>query len=82
MEFPRAPIDYDVVQPSPPPSLPAKGAPSISNRTVKEYDPEDTWGGWPKPPPGQIGSQYQAMLDDWDAEIERELDDAQDTQNH
>ena len=49
MDFPRAPFDYDAVQPLPPPSSPAGGAPITSHGTVKKYDPEDTRGGWPKP---------------------------------
>ena len=76
MEFPRLPFDYDATQPLPPPASPIAGPPTIGTGTVKLYDPNDTWGGWPKPPPGRIGSRFQAMLDDWDAEIDRQLDEA------
>lgn len=70
MEFPRALFDHDAVQPPPPPSSPARGAPITRKGTVKEYDTEDTWRGWLKPPPGRIGSTFQAMLlNDWDAEM-------------
>ena len=56
MEFPCAPFDYDAAQPLPPLSSPIRVTPLTSNETVKEYDPEDTWGEWPKLLPGQIRS--------------------------
>ncbi|MCJ1467253.1 hypothetical protein MMC07_005877, partial [Pseudocyphellaria aurata] len=42
MEFPRAPFDYDAIQPSPPPASPIAGPPTIGTGTVKPYDPDDT----------------------------------------
>lgn len=59
MEFPRALFDHDAVQPPPPLSSPARGAPITSKGTVKEYDPEDTWGGGSSLPQVELNQHFK-----------------------